>query len=63
MRGQGVSLDIDIDLIGAIIDDSWPWFEAWLLTLALVLGIAVLLTARDIVRAWRSPVRRMMRRH
>lgn len=55
-------LDIDLDLIADLVDESLPWFEAWAAILALTLGFMVLVAARDFARRRNDPVARMLRR-
>lgn len=63
MPGQGaLPLDIDLDHVAALIDESLPWFQAWLAVLALMLGLVVLSAARDFARRRNDPVARMLRR-
>lgn len=57
-----LGLDIDLDPLADLVEASSPWLEGWIMLLALVLGVAVLLAARDLVRSLRSPVRRLLRR-
>ncbi|MET4341986.1 hypothetical protein [Bradyrhizobium sp. RT9a] len=55
-------LDVDLDLLADVVDESLPWFEAWAALLALMLGLVVLAAARDYVRRRNDPVARIMRR-
>lgn len=57
-----VSLDIDLDLLADIVDESLPWLEAWTLILALSVGFTVLAIARELHRQHQNPVARMLRR-
>lgn len=57
-----MGLDIDLDLLAGIVEESWPWFEAWCAMLALLLGFTVLVAARDFARRRNDPVARMLRR-
>lgn len=51
---------LDLDLLADLLDESLPWFQAWTMAVALLLGAAVV--------AWlgaqckRSPVERLLRR-
>lgn len=62
MLGQGLSLDIDLDLVADLVEESWPWFEAWCALLALLLGATVLAAARQFQRQRNDPVARLIRR-
>lgn len=62
MLGQGLSLDIDLDALADIVDDSTPWLEAWAALLAIAVSLAVLSAARQFIRERHNPVRQLMRR-
>lgn len=51
---------LDLDLIADLIDESLPWFHAWLVLLALLLSAVVL--AEIMARLKRSPLDRLLRR-
>lgn len=55
-------LDIDLDQLVGVIEESWPWFQAWCGLLALMLGISVLAVCRQWQRRRSDPVARLMRR-
>lgn len=53
--------DIDLDLLAELIDESLPWFEAWAVTLALLLG--AIGTAEIVARLRRrSPLDKLLQR-
>lgn len=62
MLAQALPLDIDLDLLADLVDESLPWFEAWAALLSLTLGVAILAVAREAMRLRNDPVARIMRR-
>ena len=55
-------LDIDLDLLADLVNESLPWFEAWAAILSLTLGLVILAAAREAARLRNDPVARIMRR-
>jgi hypothetical protein len=55
-------LDIDLDLLADIVDESLPWLQAWIAILALTLAFVVLVATYELVRRRNDPVARMLRR-
>lgn len=51
---------LDPDLLADLLDETLPWFQAWAMTLALLLGSAVV--AWLAAQRRRFPVERLLRR-
>lgn len=62
MPGRGLSLDIDLDLVAELVDESLPWFQAWSALILAIFVLIVLTSFRNWLRVRRSPLRRLMRR-
>lgn len=62
MPGQGLPLDIDLDLVANFVDESLPWLQAWAGLILATFLVVVATSIRNWLRVRRSPVARLMRR-
>lgn len=62
MPGRGLPLDIDLDLIAELVEESLPWAQAWAAVIVATFLLILAGSARNWLRIRRSPVARLMRR-
>ncbi len=62
MPGPGLPLDIDLDLVTALVEESLPWLQAWCALVAAIAFVICAASVRNWLRARRSPLRRLTRR-